>query len=135
MKKLVRVLIFYTAAIYLTGLLIPGFKVMADLRGLFISGLVLSLFFTFVNPFLKFLLLPINMLTLGIFSFVSQVITFWLFLKLLPNFFHIQAWTFAGWKYSPLGINIGVFTITAFFTIILATFFISFIVSLLSLFL
>lgn len=132
MKNLIRTLIFYTAAIYLTSLVIPGFKISADLRGLVISGLVLSLLFTFVNPLLRFLLLPINVLTLGLFSFVSQVLTFWLSLKLLPNFFQIEAWTFSGWSYSPLGIQVGVFTISAFFTIILATFFISFIVSVLT---
>ena len=68
MKKIIRSLVFYTLAIYLVSELIPGFRINTDLRGLIISGLCLALLFNFVNPVLKFLFLPINLITLGLFS-------------------------------------------------------------------
>jgi putative membrane protein len=132
MKSIIRAWIFYTLAIYLIGELIAGFKISTDLRGLLISGLGLALLFHFVNPILKFLFLPINMLTLGLFSFVSQVITFYLFLRLWPDYFQIEPWKFPGYEISGLGIKIPSFAVTSLSTIILATGFISIIIAVLS---
>lgn len=132
MKNLIRAIVFYTAAIYLTGLIIPGFRIVADLRGLVLSGLILSILFTFVNPFLKFLFLPINVITLGLFSFVSQVLTFYIFLKFLPQYVRIEPWLFAGANYPALGISVSSFWVGDFLTIVISTFVISLIVSVLT---
>ena len=131
MKRLIRTWIYYTLAIYLVGELIPGFKISTDLRGLLLSGLSLALLFNFVNPILKFLFLPINMLTLGLFTFVSQVLTFYLFLGLWPDYFQIKTWEFSGLILSGLGININPFTVSKLLTIILSTGLISIIMSVL----
>lgn len=131
MKSLFRTWIFYTLAIYLVGEFIPGFLISADLRGLLLSGLCLALMYNFVNPVLKFLFLPINMLTLGLFSFVSQVITFYLFLQLWPDYFSIQSWKFSEYTLTGLGIKINAFTVTPLLTIILSTGLISIIVAVL----
>ncbi len=125
-------MVFYTAAIYIAGKLVPGFKLETDWRGLMVSGLTLAVLFAFVNPFLKFLFLPINVLTMGLFSFVSQILTFYIFLQLFPDNFHIEKWDFSGWDYVPLGLHIGSFNVGPFVTIVLSTFLISFIVMLLS---
>jgi putative membrane protein len=131
MKKLIQSLVFYTLAIYFVGQVVPGFKVSTDLRGLIISGLCLACLFTFVNPLLKFLFLPINVLTLGLFSFVSQIITFYIFLSLFPDNFIIKSWDFNGLQIMGLGLTLKAFTVTPFLTIILSTGLISIIVSLL----
>ncbi len=131
MKKIIRSLVFYTLAIYLVSELIPGFRINTDLRGLIISGLCLALLFNFVNPVLKFLFLPINLITLGLFSFVSQVLTFYLFLKILPDYFNIRPWDFPGYDLNGLGIHFNPFTVSPFLTIILSTGLISIIVSVL----
>lgn len=129
MKKVIRTFFFYTIAIYLAGLIIPGFQIVSDWRGLIISGVILALLFLIVDPLFRFLLLPINLLTLGIFSFLSQILTFYVFLIIRPENFAIKAWQFTGWQFNPLGINIGSFTVNPFFTIILTALLISFIVS------
>ena len=131
MKTLIRTWVFYTLAIFLVSEIIPGFKINTDLRGLLLSGLCLALMFNFVNPVLKFLFLPINMLTLGLFSFVSQVITFYLFLVLWPDYFQIKTWEFAGFSLSGFGITINPFTVTNLLTIILSTGLISIIIAVL----
>lgn len=131
MKTLIRTWVFYTLAIFLVSEIIPGFKINTDLRGLLLSGLFLALMFNFVNPVLKFLFLPINMLTLGLFSFVSQVITFYLFLVLWPDYFQIKTWEFPGFNLSGLGITINPFTVSNLLTIILSTGLISIIIAVL----
>lgn len=131
MKALIRTWVFYTLAIFLVSEIIPGFKINTDLRGLLVSGLFLALMFNFVNPVLKFLFLPINMLTLGLFSFVSQVITFYLFLVLWPDYFQIKPWEFPGFSLSDLGITINSFTVSNLLTIILSTGLISIIIAVL----
>lgn len=131
MKSLVRTWVFYTLAIYLVSELISGFKISTDFRGLLISGLCLALMYNFVHPILKFLFLPINMLTMGLFSFVSQIITFYLFLQLWPDYFSIKPWQFPDYELAGLGIAIKTFTVSKILTIILSTGIISIIVAVL----
>jgi putative membrane protein len=131
MKKLIQSLVFYTLAIYFVSEIVPGFKVNTDLKGLIVSGLCLAILFVFLNPLLKFLFLPINIITLGLFSFVSQIITFYIFLNLFPHNFNIISWDFSGMELTGLGLHLNSFTVTPFLTIILSTGLISIIVSLL----
>jgi putative membrane protein len=133
MKRFIRSIVFYTAAIYIVGLIIPGFKVTSDIRGLILSGLTLSIMFAFVKPILHFLLLPINLLTLGLFSFLSSILTFYLFLFLFPSMVKIQPWVFSGVIFA--GLKIASFTVGRFITVVLSTFLISFIVGTISFFL
>jgi uncharacterized membrane protein YvlD (DUF360 family) len=132
MKGLIRSLVFYTVSIYLISLLVPGFKLNLNLYGLLICGAVLAFLFIFINPFFKFLLLPINILTMGLFSFFSQVLTFFVFLKLFPKQIIIESWNLSSWSYSPLGLNIDSLIVSPFVTILIATVLISLIVSILS---
>lgn len=131
MKRFIRAIIFYSLALYITSLIIPGFKLVTDWRGLLISGLTLALLFTLVNPIFKLLLLPVNIITLGLFSFVSQILTFYVFLWIFPDWIHITAWKFAGWKFAALGLSFAPFWVNSFFTVVTSTFVISFIVSVL----
>jgi len=131
MKGFVRLLVFYTLAIYFVGKFIPGFKVNTDLRGLIVSGFVLASLYSFVYPLIKFLFLPLNLLTLGLFSVVAQILTFYLFLKIFPHNFLIESWRFSGYSAMGLGLNIKPFTVNELFTIIASSSSISIIVSLL----
>jgi putative membrane protein len=132
MKRLIRAVIFYTLALYLTSLIIPGFRLLSDWRGLILAGVTLAIFTALVRPIFSLLILPFNVLTFGIFSFVAQILTFCLYLWLFPNWFRIASWNFAGFTYSPLAISISSFHVNEFFTVLLATFFISFLVGIFS---
>mgnify|MGYP001557941828 CR=1 FL=1 len=132
MKRFFRGIFFYTVALFVASLIIPGFKLSTDIRGLLLCGFVLAILFMFVDPFFKLLLLPLNIMTMGLISVISQLITFSLFVWLFPNIIHINAWYFSGFSLPQLGIKIGGFMVAKFLTIVSATFIISLMVTLLS---
>jgi putative membrane protein len=135
MKKIFRNLIFYTLALYLVSLIIPGFDIKSDWRGLILCGATFALVFSLVNPVLKLLLLPLNVLTLGLFSFLSQVLTVYIYLWFFPEYIKISSWFFKGWTIPIVQMPVPPFTVSEFLTITVSTFIISFVVSTLSAFL
>lgn len=82
--------IFSAFAFILTSKIIKGFEVNG-----FFSALVSALFFAFVNsliwPLLMFLTLPINILTLGLFTFVVNGAILKIVAAFMPGF-RIQGW-------------------------------------------
>ncbi len=81
MKLILRILI-NAVAIWLTSLLLPGF----NFSGTFLSLIVVAIIFGLVNalirPIVKLLTLPINIITLGLFTLVINalmlMLTVWL---------------------------------------------------------
>jgi len=87
-----------------------------DWVALLFAGIVITLLNSLVKPVLSLLLLPINIVTLGLFSVVLNVALLWLATYLVPGF-QIHATTFFG-----LSLNY-------FFTLMLVSFLIGFIQS------
>jgi putative membrane protein len=52
----------------------PGFTASNNLRAIILAGLILSAVQVFFHPLLKFLWLPVNVITLGMFSWFLYVI-------------------------------------------------------------
>lgn len=67
------------ASFYSTQILISGFHIQSDYKSYFISAIIFLLFNLLVAPIIKLLLLPINLLTLGLFRWLTQVIVIYLF--------------------------------------------------------
>jgi putative membrane protein len=80
-------------ALLLTAFLVPGFRIKN-----FSSALVAAIFIGIVNavigPFLLFITLPINLLTLGLFTFVVNGIVLKICAGLLKDF-EISSWASA----------------------------------------
>jgi len=74
----------------LTAKLVPGFKIKSFGSAL-LAALAVGLLNIFLRPLLIFLTLPINILTLGLFTFVVNAIIFKLAAKLLDGF-QIDGW-------------------------------------------
>jgi putative membrane protein len=72
-------------ALVLTARLVPGITVV-DATALFIAALVLGLVNAIVRPILIFFTLPLTIVTLGLFLFVINAITFGLAAYLVPGF-------------------------------------------------
>lgn len=66
---------------------------------LIIASLVLTILYSLVRPILKLLFLPINIITLGLFSGIINIFLLWLATYLVPGF-HIQEMVIFGTQLS-----------------------------------
>ncbi len=76
--------------LYITAIIVPGFKISSFLRAM-IAALVIGLLNMFIRPLLIFLSLPITIITLGLFIFVVNAIILRLAAGMLKGF-DIHGW-------------------------------------------
>lgn len=74
------------AAVYLTVNLVPGISVSGGWTTLALVTLVWAIIVTVIKPVLGILSLPINILTLGLFSLVLNALLFWGMELVVPGF-------------------------------------------------
>ncbi len=98
MKTILRAIFLNLITLYIVALFFPGLTITNQLTTYLWAALVWTLLNKIVKPIIKLLLLPINLITLGLFSWVVNVITLFL-LKYLIKGVSIQAFTFAGFIY------------------------------------
>ncbi len=77
MEIIIR-LVLYFLLMYATTIVVPGVVYDTIWPTLVIATLVLYIINLFVKPIIKVITLPINFLTLGLFSIVINAVTFWL---------------------------------------------------------
>jgi putative membrane protein len=78
----------------------------------------LSVLFFIVKPILNIITLPLNIITLGLFSFVINAVILYLLTIFVPRI-SISAFAFSG--YSSLGFVIPAFSVNTFFAFIFAS--------------
>jgi len=109
---LLKPIIVSIVTIFILAFVLPTVSY-SDWVTLVLAALVLTLLQKIVKPVLKLLFLPINIVTLGLFSIVINVVILWLATYLVPGF-SIEATTIAG-----IGFN-------QFFTLVIISFLIGF---------
>src|SRR3989344_9014020 len=96
--------LFFLAAVY------PGLKIPVDILGLLWTGLVLTLLNYLAKPLIKLILLPLNLLTLGLLSWLSQVLVLVIAVRLVPDLqvvpALIPAWQQSGFSVPALSLNL-----------------------------
>ena len=65
--------LLYTLALIFTSWVVPGIEVSSFLNAMFVV-VIIALINTFIKPFLQIITLPINILTLGLFSLVINAL-------------------------------------------------------------
>ncbi|CAN5273905.1 phage holin family protein [soil metagenome] len=75
-------------AIFLLAMFVPAISY-TNWGTLIVASIVLTILQKVVQPVLKILFLPINIITLGLFSWVINLIIIWLVMLLVPGF-HIN---------------------------------------------
>ncbi len=90
MKLLLRWLIS-AAALMLIAYYIPGIAV-ANFYAALVAALILGLINALIRPFLILLTLPINILTLGLFTLVINALMFWMASSVVKGFFVAGFW-------------------------------------------
>ena len=74
MKSIIRNVLIYSLALLHFRKLFQELRFQADSQPFVLGGAVLSIMFIVVKPVLNLVTLPLNILTLGLFSFFSNII-------------------------------------------------------------
>lgn len=99
MKSLVRKFLFSLISLYIAFYLIKGFSYDGDPKTLLKAALILTLINIFIKPLINLFMLPLNFLSLGLFSLLSNVIVLYLLTYFTPQV-KILPWFFPGISYS-----------------------------------
>lgn len=89
--KIVMNLLIYAFAVFVSAYVLTGVHV-ADFFTAIIVAIVLGVANTFLKPILILLTLPINIVTLGLFTFVINAILILLVTWLVPGFTVLNFW-------------------------------------------
>jgi putative membrane protein len=128
MKSLLRALLLNIAVIFFAALILPGLSYSNNFQILILTAAALGLVNMIVRPIVKLVTLPINLLTLGIFSWAINVLMLYLVTRLIPGF-SISAFHFDGLVYQ--GLTLQPMEVGLFSSYILSSFLISLLTSVL----
>ncbi len=84
-----------TLAVLASTYVVPGIHVATFLTAVIVAA-VLGFINTIIKPVVKILTLPINIITLGLFSLILNGLFFWLVAKVVSGF-HVDTFTAAIW--------------------------------------
>ena len=127
LKKYLRLLIVNFTSLWLLMKILPGVTISGGLQSLAMAALALMIVNLLIKPLIKLLLLPINLITLGAFRWVVNVLALYLVTIFVPAL-NIQAFSFNGFTYQ--GFIIPAMHLSIFWVYILASFLLSLITSL-----
>lgn len=122
MKAFLRHVLINLLVIYLVSVIYPGFSIDRDLKTLLSAAVIWLLLNKIVKPIIKLLLLPINLITLNLFSWAVGLITLFL-LPLLVGGIKISPYDFPGISYQ--GFTVPAFHLNLFLSYIAASSFLN----------
>ena len=99
MKGLLRNTLYNSFAIFFISQILPGVKVYGGLPTYIFGGFALTILLIVLRPVLNLLALPLNLVTLGMFSFVVNIIIFYVLTVLVVGI-TISSFTFPGINYA-----------------------------------
>lgn len=124
MKRLIRSLVYHFLSFHLAASYLAGVQVQGGPRTLLIAAATMTLFSLLVKPVLKLLFLPINLLSLGMFRWLINVIILYLLMLVIPTI-RIVGFEFSGFGYQKL--ILPAMTVSPFLNVVLVSFFLSFV--------
>ena|SRR3990172_1864956 len=86
MRTIFKHFLIDTVSLYLISQAVSGIVFAEGLYTLFLAGFVLMLATLIVRPIINVLLLPINLITFGLFKWVTYAITLYLVTLVVPGF-------------------------------------------------
>lgn len=109
MKTFLRTTLFNSFSLFIIAQFVPGFMVNGGFAIFLFGGLCLTILFIVLRPILNVLALPLNIMTLGAFSFLVNVIIFYLLTVFVPDIsitsFTFPGLSFAGFIIPPIYFN------------------------------
>lgn len=116
MKGILRTYVTATFSLFLTSLLFSGLIIDGGLGGYLVAGLLLAVGFLIVKPVLNIITLPLNMVTFGLFSIITNMLILYLVDVLFPP---LQIVPFTVPEFSFVGITIQSFYASTFLSYLL----------------
>jgi putative membrane protein len=95
MKRVLRNIIIAMLTIYLLGYVNPGFTYTNGYKTIVLAGFVMFFLDTIVEPVIRIIFIPINFLTLGLFSWIIGFALFYALVYFVPAV-KITGWDFPG---------------------------------------
>ena len=128
MKRIIRAIVISFISLYAASLLLPSFSYSGSYMILAKASIVFALTTVFIKPVLKIVTIPINWLTLGLFACVLNVFILYITIGLV-NGVYVTPFYFAGYSYN--GFIFPAIAFTKFWSLVLTSFFISWVSNLL----
>lgn len=119
MKSLIKSWAVATVSLYLTTLVVSGVKISGGVKSYMIAGGILVLLNMFLRPLIQLLFLPINLLTLGLFGWLINVVILWVARIITPDL-AINSFYFSGWHFQ--GFIMPEMEMSVFWTTVLTAF-------------
>lgn len=126
MKTIIKHFIIDTVSLYLISLVISGIVFEKGMETLLLTGFVLMLTTLIVRPIINLLLLPLNLITFGLFKWVTYAVTLYLVTVIVPGF-KLTNFIFHG--FSSVWIGIPAISLTGALAFLAFSFLISFVSS------
>src|SRR3972149_5318059 len=95
MRTILKHFLIDTVTLYMISLAVSGMVFEKGVYTLFLTGFVLMLTTLIVKPIINILLLPLNLVTFGLFKWVTYAITLYLVTLIVPGF-NLLDFAFAG---------------------------------------
>lgn len=119
MKTFLRHIFINLAVLYICTLIYSGFTITQNPKTFFIAAFIWLLLNKIVKPIIKLLLLPINLITLNLFSWLVNVATLFL-LQIFADGIKIETYQFPG--FAQNGFVLPAIFINLFFSYLLTAF-------------
>lgn len=126
MRTILKHFILDTVSLYIVSQIVGGMIFADGLFTLLVTGVVLTLTTMIIKPVINILLLPINLVTFGIFKWLGFAITFYLVTLIVPGF-KIAEFLFKG--YNTYWVSIPALSLSGVLAIVAFSFLISIISS------
>lgn len=95
MKSFLKSLFTYLLSIHLLSLIIPSVVLPLSFINYCYAVIIYVILFKITRPFLNILILPLNLVTLNLTSWILNIILFYLWIVLTPGV-SVSKWTFEG---------------------------------------
>lgn len=118
MKTLLRYFLINLASLYAATRIIPGLSYTGGIKSLVIGALAFMLINFIMVPLLKILFLPLNLLTVGLFSWLINVLALYALTTIVSDF-QLLPYNFPGFYTS--GFNIPAMELTPFWVAVIAS--------------
>lgn len=123
MKGILRNYLINLSALAAASQVLPTVVITDGIRGLATATLALMIINILLIPFIKILLLPLNLLTLGLFSWLTNVLALYLLVRTIPVL-QISPYYFPGFEYNGFivpSLDLSIFQVSIVASIIIGT--------------